>query len=221
MLGIVVAMQKEADVLLAQSRDVHEEKKLGKTLYRAEFAQTPYLLVLSGIGKDNAAAATMLALCEGADLLLNFGVAGGRAPYMHVGTVLQIERAAQPDFDLSVINHTPVGTHDERTQPHFSLCCQSDFPKGVLASADHFQTGTDAELLQKLEADVCDMEGASVAHVAWSANMPCLLFKSISDNANETSANDYSVNCALALQKLGERMQDIFSEANKMRRKAK
>lgn len=221
MLGIVVAMQKEADVLLAQSRNVQKSNKYGKELFRAEFAQTPYLLVLSGIGKDNAAAAAMLALCEGADTLLNFGVAGGRAPHMHVGTVLQIERAVQPDFDLSAINHTPVGTHDERTQPHFSLCCQGDFPKGVLASADHFQTGTDAELLRALEADVCDMEGASVAHVAWSANVPCLLFKSISDNANETSANDYSVNCAYALQKLGERMKDIFFEAKNAGRKEK
>ena len=164
---------------------------------------------------EAVAAAAMLALTEGADTLLNLGVAGGRAAWMHVGTVLQAERAVEPDFDLSAINHTPVGTHDERTQPHFDLVCGDKFPKGVLASADHFQTGADAQLLQALEADVCDMEGASVAHVAWSAGVPCLIFKSISDNANEKGASDYAANCAYALQKLGERMQDIFAESTK------
>lgn len=214
MLGIIVAMKKEADVLLSQSKVTQHGKKYGKEYFYGEFAGTPYLLILSGIGKDNAAAAAMLALTEGADTLLNFGVAGGRAVWMKVGTVLQIERAVQPDFDLSVINRTPVGTHDERTQPHFVLPCNGNFPKGVLASADHFQTGTDAALLSDLEADVCDMEGASVAHVAWSADVPCLIFKSISDNANEESAADYSVNCAFALQKLGEHMNSIFAEIN-------
>ncbi|HIX07950.1 MAG TPA: 5'-methylthioadenosine/S-adenosylhomocysteine nucleosidase [Candidatus Borkfalkia faecipullorum] len=215
MLGIIAAMQKEADVLLLQSKDVQCAEKFGKKVYRAEFGGIPYLLVLSGIGKDNAAAAAMLALTEGADTLLNLGVAGGRAAWMHVGTVLQAERAVEPDFDLSAINRTPVGTHDERTQPHFDLVCGDKFPKGVLASADHFQTGADAQLLQALEADVCDMEGASVAHVAWSAGVPCLIFKSISDNANEKGASDYAANCAYALQKLGERMQDIFAESTK------
>ena len=84
MLGIIAAMQKEADVLLLQSKDVQCAEKFGKKVYRAEFGGIPYLLVLSGIGKDNAAAAAMLALTEGADTLLNLGVAGGRAAWMHV-----------------------------------------------------------------------------------------------------------------------------------------
>ena len=56
MLGIIAAMQKEADVLLLQSKDVQCAEKFGKKVYRAEFGGIPYLLVLSGIGKDNAAA---------------------------------------------------------------------------------------------------------------------------------------------------------------------
>ena len=48
MLGIIAAMQKEADVLLLQSKDVQCAEKFGKKVYRAEFGGIP--LSLGAIG---------------------------------------------------------------------------------------------------------------------------------------------------------------------------
>ncbi len=217
MLGIVVAMKKEADALLSQSNVTQNFGRFGKEIFQGDFEGTPFLLVLSGIGKDNAAASAMLALTLGADTLLNFGVAGGIGENAKIGDVLQIERAAELDFDLSAINGTPVGTHDERTSPHFLLeSRENTFKKGCVATADRFACGNqDDALLQELGANVREMEGAAVAHVAWTAGVPCFMFKAISDNAGENSPNEYAVNCSAALKNLAFRMKEIFKEISR------
>lgn len=217
MLGIIIAMKNEADCLLSQSKMISHSKKFGKDIYKAEFNETEYILILSGVGKDNAASAAMLALTMGADTLLNFGVAGGLTDDKKIGKVFQISKAVEIDFDLSAINHTPVGTHNERSDPFFNLAysVNSPFLGGMVATADYFACGDDDRLLlENLGADIREMEGAAVAHIAWNANVPCFMFKAISDNAGENSPNEYAVNCAIALKNLSENMKNIFAEVN-------
>ena len=215
MLGIIVAMENEAACLLSQSSLIRSETKFGKDVYLAQFSGTEFVLVLSGVGKDNAASAAMLALTLGADTLVNFGVAGGLTADKKIGSVFRIRKAVEIDFDLSAINHTPVGTHNERNDPFFTLAHapSSVFSDGIVATADRFACGDDdRELLDRLGADIREMEGAAVAHVAANADVPCYMFKAISDNAGENSPNEYAVNCAAALERLAESMKDIFAE---------
>ena len=216
MLGIIVAMKNEADCLLSQSKIIRRSRQFGKEICRAEFDGNEFILVLSGVGKDNAASAAMLALTLGADTLLNFGVAGGLTHDKKIGMVFQIRKAVEIDFDLSAINHTPVGTHNERSDPFFVLPYSnaSPFLSGIVATADYFACGDDdRQLLEAFGADIREMEGAAVAHIASNAEVPCYMFKAISDNAGENSPNEYAVNCALALRHLSENMKNIFAEA--------
>lgn len=215
MTAVIAAMQKEADVLLSAA-EIKEEKTIyGRRAWRGSFAGTPFLLVLSGIGKSNAASAAMLCIALGADRLLNIGVAGGLTPKAPVGSVLQMERAAESDFDLSKINGTPVGTPNERDTPYFPLKSRKNaFVKGTLASADSFSDGSDAAVLAALGADVRDMEGAAIAHAACAADVPVWAFKAISDNAGEKSIREYSENLQIALAALGEKLPNIFAEVN-------
>ena len=84
MLYILAAMQKEADALLAKAEIRKEFAQFGKKLWEGEAHGVPFTLLLTGVGKTNAAAGAMLAIARGADRLLNIGVAGGiapRAPY--------------------------------------------------------------------------------------------------------------------------------------------
>ncbi len=213
MIAVIAAMQKEADVLLAAAEHGQEKQLYGRRAWACSFAGTPFLLVLSGVGKSNAAAAAALCIAQGADKLVNIGVAGGTSPLARVGCVLQIERAAESDFDLSKINGTPVGTPDERDTPYFQLKTrENDFLKGTLASADSFADGTDAAILSALGTDVRDMEGAAIAHAAFAAGVPVWAFKAISDNAGEESTREYSENLKIALSALGRRLADIFAE---------
>ena len=215
MLYILAAMQKEADALLAKAEIRKEFTQFGKKLWEGEACGVPFTLIVTGVGKTNAAASAMLAIARGADRLLNIGVAGGITPRAKIGSLWQIDRAVQYDFDLSTINGTPVGTLDEYQTPYLPLRTGGKFPTATLATADSFASGQDdMALLDSLGADVRDMEGAAIAHIAYAAGVPCTIFKSISDNAREESVREYRENMLIALGALSDNMRKILEEAN-------
>lgn len=215
MLYILAAMQKEADALLAKAEIRKEFTQFGKKLWEGEACGVPFTLIVTGVGKTNAAASAMLAIARGADRLLNIGVAGGITPRAKIGSLWQIDRAVQYDFDLSTINGTPVGTLDEYQTPYLPLRTGGKFPTATLATADSFASGQDdMALLDSLGADVRDMEGAAIAHIAYAAGVPCTMFKSISDNAREESVREYRENMLIALGALSDNIREILEEAN-------
>lgn len=215
MLYILAAMQKEADALLAKAEIRKEFTQFGKKLWEGEACGVPFTLIVTGVGKTNAAASAMLAIARGADRLLNIGVAGGITPRAKIGSLWQIDRAVQYDFDLSTINGTPVGTLDEYQTPYLPLRTGGKFPTATLATADSFASGQDdMALLDSLGADVRDMEGAAIAHIAYAAGVPCTMSKSISDNAREESVREYRENMLIALGALSDNMPKILEEAN-------
>lgn len=215
MLYILAAMQKEADALLAKAEIRKEFTQFGKKLWEGETCGVPFTLIVTGVGKTNAAASAMLAIARGADRLLNIGVAGGITPRAKIGSLWQIDRAVQYDFDLSAINGTPVGTLDEYQTPYLPLRTGGKFPTATLATADSFASGQDdMALLDSLGADVRDMEGAAIAHIAYAAGVPCTMFKSISDNAREESVREYRENMLIALGALSDNIREILEEAN-------
>ena len=215
MLYILAAMQKEADALLAKAEIRKEFTQFGKKLWEGEACGVPFTIIVTGVGKTNAAASAMLAIARGADRLLNIGVAGGITPRAKIGSLWQIDRAVQYDFDLSAINGTPVGTLDEYQTPYLPLRTGGKFPTATLATADSFASGQDdMALLDSLGADVRDMEGAAIAHIAYAAGVPCTIFKSISDNAREESVREYRENMLIALGALSDNIREILEEAN-------
>ena len=214
MLYAVVAMQREADTLLSIAKISRERTLYGKRVWEGSALGHDFGLVLCGVGKTNAAAGAMLALTLGADRLLNFGVAGGIVPDAKVGTVWQIDRAVQYDFDLHAINGTPVGTLDEYQTPYLPLRSRKNaFPKATLATGDRFTDGSaEAPLYTALGAHLREMEGAAIAHIADAAGVPCYAFKAVSDCIGEESVREYREKLQEALAALQGAMPAIFEE---------
>ena len=119
MRAFVIAMENEA-------AEVRPFLKEGDRLY------------VAGVGKVNAAAATQKAIDAGADEILNCGVAGGLDPAMEVGEAYEISQAVEYDFDLTIINGTRLGTHNERATPYFDCRTTGKFPSRILATGDRF-----------------------------------------------------------------------------------
>ena len=214
MLTVLTALQGEADVLLPFLHGVREGEAFGKKIYEGSYEGCRCKLILTGVGKSNAAAGAMLALAHGAEVLLNFGTAGGLNGRAPVGSVLQIERAVQFDVDLCAVNGTEPGTLNEYQTPYIPLTAGcAGFVQGTLATGDRFGDGRDRALLQKMGCDAQDMEGAAIAHVAERAKAPLLMFKAVSDNADETGGQDYYQNLRRALGALQLRLNDIFAAA--------
>ena len=158
-------------------------------------------LVVAGIGKVNAAAAAQKAIDDGADEILNCGVAGGLDPKMEVGDVYEISQAVEYDFDLTIINGTKLGTHNERTTPYFDCRTTGKFPARILATGDRFTNDEkDVSNPLALGATVKDMEGAAIAHVCERCGVPCRMLKAISDvHGKGAMTGQYKDNLAKAL----------------------
>ena len=140
------------------------------------------VLVVSGIGKVNAAAAAQKAIDGGADEILNCGLVGGLDPAMSVGDVFEVSQAVEYDFDLAVLNGTGLGVHDERDTPYFDCAAKGSYPVRILASGDRFTNDLkDVEDSLSLGAALRDMEGAAIAHVCERNGMKCRMLKVVSD----------------------------------------
>ncbi len=140
------------------------------------------VLVVSGIGKVNAAAAAQKAIDGGADEILNCGLVGGLDPAMAVGDVFEVSQAVEYDFDLAVLNGTGLGVHDERDTPYFDCAAKGAYPVRILASGDRFTNDLkDVEDARSLGASLRDMEGAAIAHVCERNGMKCRMIKVVSD----------------------------------------
>ena len=140
-------------------------------------------MIYSGIGKINAAltstkAINQLSPCK----IMNFGTAGKVNPQLdgllEIGKVIQRDMMAEP---LAPRGTTPFC---DRPQEYLSS------GKYICGSGDSFVSAADPWLLSQ-GVDVVDMELFAIAYVANYHQIPWHSYKYITDDANESSANDW------------------------------
>lgn len=167
MTGIVMATMLEAEPLIeAMQLELCEEKP-----FRV-FGKAEYLLIISGIGKVNAALATgYLAQKFGVRVFLNAGAAGALSEKCAFGKVYHIHEAIESDA-LSVFT---------KQLRHIKADVISGFPTALLATQD--VPAVDEKKRKELSAlaDLADMEGAAVIRSARKFGARCYLFKIVSD----------------------------------------
>lgn len=216
-IGVVAAMQCEADILLQEMQLSARETRCGKPVYTGTICGKNIVLIACGVGKVNAAiGAQMLIDIYHARILVNFGVAGGIRENTEIGKVYQIGKAVQYDFDLSVPNGTRIGTLDELQENFLPLAVlpESGLPVRALATGDRFNDNPDDFLLIRdyMDADIRDMEGGAVAQTALHAGIPCYQWKAISDKAGSNSSfEQYTANKLRALDRLRETLPALFA----------
>lgn len=216
MIGAVIAMECEADILL-KNMDVESVKThCGKTIYVGKAYNKEIALIVCGVGKVNAALGAQILLdLYHAEYLINFGVAGGIWENTQTAEVYQIEKAVQYDFDLAGLNGTKIGTLNEFSENYLPLATlPAPLPCRKLATADRFNDNPDDYRLIKdyMEADIRDMEGGAIAQVAIHAGVPCYEWKAISDKAgNQSSFEQYNANKLKALDNLCREFPLLFA----------
>ena len=214
MIGAIIAMESEAEILLDQMHITKQETVANKKIYLGTAFEKEIALVICGIGKVNAAIGTQIAIDKyNANVILNFGVAGGLNNNIELCSVYEIEQAVQFDFDLTQLNGTKMGTLDEYTENYLPLSLANLFPKKKLGTADRFNDSTDDYLLltNTLNADIRDMEGCAIVQTAIANRLPVYEFKAISDLAGSGSTTEqYVKNRSAALSNLKEKLQEIF-----------
>ena len=217
MIGVVIAMQSEADILLDVMKTHRFLTVSGKKIHIGEAFGKEIALCICGVGKVNAALGAQLLVSKfDVKCLLNFGVAGGLNADTELCQVYQIGAAVQFDFDLTQLNGTAMGTLDEYTENYLQLNRLKDvFPIRKLGTADRFNDSpADYKLLTaELRADIRDMEGAAIVQAAYATQLPVYSVKAISDVAGSGSTTEqFLANKDKALQNLKAALPTIFEQ---------
>lgn len=217
MIGIVIAMQSEADILQSKMQIERNLTVCGKPVHVGKAYGKDVALCVCGVGKVNAAVGAQLLISQFVpSAILNFGVAGSLNPQTELCQVYSISHATQFDFDLVQINGGEIGTLNEYDEPYLPLQVLSlPFPCRKLGTADRFNDAScDFELLTKtLHADIRDMEGGAIVQAALAAKLPVCSIKAISDVAGMGSTTEqFLVNKAAALENLKAALPSIFEK---------
>lgn len=150
----------------------------------------PYVKVVTGLGKVNAAIATALALdayFPNVEKVINFGTAGSLNQEDYASGLHRVSCVMQRDMDC-----TPIGFDIGQT-PHdkFHRALNLGVEGPSLSTGDNFVT-SEPELL----TDLVDMEAYAIVKCCMMKNMPVEVYKFVSDNANEHADEDWNANVA-------------------------
>ena len=162
--------------------------KHGKKIFEGKILDKDFVLIISGIGKVNAAMATEVLICSySLDFIINFGIAGGKEGCkFKAGDLVLLDKVCQYDFDLSEIDDVSIGYMQDYDRIFYPLDTNLYTGKAFKimqgASGDRFTSQKYfLDIIKKLGASVVDMEMGAIAQVAYSANIPALSLKLISD----------------------------------------
>ena len=167
--GILVALPEELRSLTTA------KLKQGESLRLANDC----LVILSGVGADNAQKATQKLIAQGAEQLISWGCAGALAPELIAGELI---------IPTSIQTHTgqnlPINS-----QWHKKITAslgQQKYSSGILLESLHIVASAveKSALYSSTQALATDMESAVVARIAQQANLPFMAIRSIVDDAS-------------------------------------
>ncbi len=185
MIGIVVALKAEAKGVIEKTSAIEKTTKNGKKIYFGTVGNDDFVLIISGIGKVNAAFSTQYLLDNyPVDYIVNFGSVGAVLGKAETLNYYAVDKCCQYDFDLSALDNVPVGYIQDYDRVYFTPKTDrlSFLPTAALASSDRFtEKASDIKTVSDLNCSLFDMEGGAIAQVCTANDIPYYIFKGITD----------------------------------------
>jgi adenosylhomocysteine nucleosidase len=220
--AILGAFRDEVKLLEDSLQHKQEVMVKGIRFVTGDFRGRPLVVALTGVGKVNAAMTTTILLMNWQPQQLIFtGIAGGVNAEILPGDMVIAKSTIQHDFGkiqpsgmLIWNTRNPIdGVANPMYFPADSVLLlkaqkASNLTKfkeiegrkikvktGIVATGDVFVNSDEkVKILQEqVKADATEMEGAAVAQVCYQLKIPCLILRSISDNANSKAHVDMNI----------------------------
>lgn len=201
MLGVICAMDVERSGLIKLMDKPCKIDVLGYEFVSGKINGKRVVVVLSGIGKVNAAAVTALLIREFAVTeVINLGVCGGSLP---AKSLIVASSVVQYDFDTTAFGDE-LGQLDGFDSPYIKtddislrIACDA---RGVIASGDKFIADEKQVkfLAERFNAIGFDMESGAVAQICTKAKIKFAVLRVVSDGGNADEYENFKV---LAAQK--------------------
>ncbi|MFT7823537.1 MAG: 5'-methylthioadenosine/adenosylhomocysteine nucleosidase [Sulfurimonas sp.] len=204
-IAIMGAMPEEIAPLIEKLDNVTKSAYAANTYYEGTYKDKEVVVAYSKIGKVFATlTATILIEKFGGDTLLFSGVAGAISKELNIGDLIIADGVCQHDLDITAFGH-PYGY-----VPEGEVCIHTDvnlrkiakevayskgllLKEGVIATGDQFVANAKRKewIGETFEADALEMEGAAVAVVCRSFNVPFFILRAISDSADMDAGFDF------------------------------
>ena len=204
-LAIMGAMEEEIEPLLAHFDNINVIEFANNKYYEVNYKGLDIVVAYSKIGKVFASltATTMIEKFT-CDTLLFSGVAGGINPELKIGDLIIADKLCQHDLDITAFGHpngfVPGGkvfveTTKSLRETAKKVASENNLKviEGTIATGDQFVHSTERKdfIQSTFNADALEMEGASVAVVCDSLNVPFFILRAISDSANGEANFDF------------------------------
>jgi len=210
-IAIIAAMENELELLISKLEAPSISKVAGFSFHQGNLEGHRLILLLSGIGKVNAAVATSLLIHRyEPEAVINIGVAGGFGKELEAGDIIISTEVCHHDVDATPfdykIGQVPRMPHSYFADPHLLSKAQTiaspnsynTVKSGLIVSGDIFVQ--EIQLAERIKhnfpnALAIEMEGAAIAQTCHIFNTPFLIIRSISDliggGANRAYCNNF------------------------------
>lgn len=209
MLGIVVAMDSEMELLLSNlHQDNYRVKENVFKTYEFNINNKEFVGIVSGVGKIKASAATEHLLAKNEiSKVLNFGMAGGIDDSVSIGDVVNIVASYDHDEDLSAFGH-------EKVKRKLVSIENFEAPQGVCVSGDKFvNDNLEAKEINRRYNALCyEMELSAIALICNMHKVPVLSIKYISDKADENAEFDFDESLKRAANEFSDFITEMINE---------
>ena len=219
MIGIICAMQIEADGIIALCENVKTANHAKMKFTLGTLHGRDVCVVVCGVGKVNAAmCALMLIEKYNPDLVLNSGVAGSLSPIVGIGDIVVATKSVEHDMNGTALGDKqgeitfPDGNMmffecDKQASTLLAAICKeipdTKVAQGIIASGDIFVSDRKQrfKINDRFGALACEMEGAAIGHVCVRCEVPYGIIRAISDDLDENKGMDFVKFCELASKK--------------------
>ncbi|MDO5707462.1 MAG: 5'-methylthioadenosine/adenosylhomocysteine nucleosidase [Andreesenia angusta] len=230
-LGLIVAMEEELKIVL-DNMDINEKTEYaGMIFYDGIYKGVKTIAVICGIGKVNSAICTQILISTfEVDKVINIGVAGGIGE-LEPGDVVIANSLVQHDVDASGFNYDlgripRLDTFDFKPDRELleiarKACKKIDNHKiyeGRIVTGDQFINSSEKAnwLKRYFGAIACEMEGASIAQVAYLNKIPFIVIRSISDNADKKASISFDEFINIAAENATIILENLLKEISKI-----
>jgi adenosylhomocysteine nucleosidase len=209
-IGIIGAMEEEVALLKEKMIEVTVIKKALMEFHRGKLKGKDVVVVRCGIGKVNAAVCTQILVDDfQIKLVINTGIAGSLKPEINIGDMVISTDALQHDVDAREFGY-PLGQIPRMETLAFDAdktliemgveACRKVNPDisvftGRVVSGDQFiaDSGRKKHIAEHFKGYCTEMEGAAIAQTAYLNQVPFVIFRAISDKADQSAQVDYPV----------------------------
>lgn len=203
-IGILGAMDLEIELLRNKMNVVKKKNIAGFNYYIGKIQGKDVVVACCGVGKVNAASCTQILIDKfKVDCIINTGIAGGLHSEVKISDLVISKNVTYHDVSKNQMkNFFPFKEYfegDKRLIKSAIKACKLyktedwNYYIGRIVSGEFFVSDNEMKknIIEEYSPYCVEMEGAAIGHVAYINNIPFIVIRCISDNADDGANINY------------------------------